>query len=160
MKTYYLGNLSRPQLKKHFELERQEWLFYGMSAEEIERIHFGAKEEKRRGGDYRVWLDELRRMRPNHKYAPGSLLLTDMDTVIIEGINDGYSESDDADLRIDFEAALKLLTQTQKFCFVEVQLKCRTERSVANELGISQPNVHKHIQAAKEKLKKYFSDRL
>lgn len=72
MKDHDFTRLSYKQLLKWFEQERQEWLAAGMSEEAIHRIHFGTEEEKERGGDYRMWLDELKIIRSDHKYAPGS----------------------------------------------------------------------------------------
>jgi RNA polymerase sigma factor (sigma-70 family) len=156
MNDHDFVKLSYKQLLEWFERERQEWLAAGMSEAAIHLMHFGTKDEKGRGGDYRMWLDERKYTRADHKYAPGSLILTDMDTVDNERVNGGQSEFTDADSKMDFETALLSLTESQKFCFVSVALNGRTQQSVADELGIRQQNVDKHIRAARKKLKKYF----
>jgi len=53
-----ITKLTRRQLIKHFEQERQEWLAIGMNEADIFRIHFGETDENGKGGDYRMWLDE------------------------------------------------------------------------------------------------------
>jgi RNA polymerase sigma factor (sigma-70 family) len=83
-----------------------------------------------------------------------------MDNLDSERISGGQSEIDNADFNIDLEAALMMLTESQKFCFVSVKLNGRTQQSVAAELGIRQPNVFKHIKKAEEKLKIFFTSRV
>ena len=148
--------MSRKQLVEHFEQERQEWLVAGMSEADIFRIHFGEEAENGRGGDYRVWLDERKRVRPDHKYAPGIPAI--IDTVDPEGawISSGRGGLDDVEFNIDLEAALSTLTKSQRFCFVEVILNNRTQQEIAAELGIAQPNVFKHVNNSKKKLKNFF----
>ena len=63
---------------------------------------------------------------------------------------------DEAEFNIDLEAALSKLTDQQRACFVEVVLNGKTQQTVADELGIKQQVVDKHIRAAKKKLKNYF----
>ena len=148
--------LSREQLMENFEQERQEWLTAGMSEVDIFRIHFGTEEENGKGGDYRTWLDERKHTRSDRKYAPGTPVA--IDTVDPSGawISGGRSGLDDAEFGIDFESALSKLTESQRLCFVEVALNDRTQQSVADELGVRQQIVNKHIRAAKKKLKIFF----
>jgi len=149
--------LSRQQLMEHFEQERQEWLKIGMSEADIFRIHFGEESEKGRGGDYRMWLNERKHTRPDRKYAPGTPVA--IDAVDPEGawISSGRGGLDDADFNIDLEAALSILTDSQRYCFVEVKLNDSTQAACAKKLGVRQQVVDKHIKAAIKKLQKFFS---
>jgi len=155
VKSIDITKLSKRQLIKHFEQERQEWLTLGMSEAHIFYIHFGCLNENGWGGDYRVWLDEQKHIRSNHKYCPGSpLIIHELDT---EGIwiADTRDDITEAEIQIDINNALNNLTELQRFCFVEVILFERTQQSVALEIKIKQPNVHKHIKAAMKKLQSY-----
>jgi hypothetical protein len=149
--------LSRKQLMEHFDREREEWLSAGMSEADIYRVHFGEETENGRGGDYRVWLDERKHIRPDRKYAPGTPVA--IDTVDPDGawISGGRGGLDEAEFNIDFEAAISSLTELQRFCFVEVALNDRTQESVAVEIGKSRETVKYALGAAKKNLKKYFS---
>jgi RNA polymerase sigma factor (sigma-70 family) len=145
---------------EHFEQERREWLEMGMNEADIFRVHFGDEPDEKFGGDYRVWLDERSRIRPDHKYAPGTPVAIDTADPDNAWISSGRSGLDDVEFNIDLEAALLKLTELQKFCFLEAVLKDRTQQSVADELGVKQQAVEKHIKAAKNKLKNFFEDRL
>jgi RNA polymerase sigma factor (sigma-70 family) len=149
--------LSRKQLLEHFECERQEWLVAGMSEADIYRVHFGEENEKGRGGDYRVWLNERKHVRPDHKYAPG--VPTAIDTVDPNGawISGGRGGMDDVEFQTDLEAAMSTLTPLQRSSFIEVRLNGRTQAAVADELGVSRDSVKQAINGAAKKLKKYFS---
>jgi DNA-binding CsgD family transcriptional regulator len=148
--------LSRKQLLEHFEQERQEWLAAGMSEADIFCIHFGEEHENGRGGDYRVWLNERKHTRPDHKYAPGTPVAIDAVDPHGAWINSGRSGFDDVEFNIDLETALFTLTELQRYCFLEVVLNDRTQQSVADDLGIKQQVVDKHIRGAKNKLKIFF----
>ena len=159
------AKLSKKELLEHFENERQEWLALGMSEADIFRIHFGEVDEYGKlikpkdgsyDGDYLLWLAERKHTRPDHKYAPGTPVA--IDTIDPDGawISGGRSGIDEAELNVDLEAALSTLTELQMFCFVEVVLDERTQQSVADELGIKQQVVDKHIRAAKKKIKNIF----
>ena len=150
------AKLSRKQLIEHFERERLEWLDAGMSEADIFRIHFGDEKENGRGGDYRVWLNERKHTRPDHKYAPGMPVAIDVVDPSGEWISNGRGGLDDAEFNIDLEAALSKLTELQRFCFVEVVLNGRTQESVAIEIGKTRENVKYAIGAANKNLKKYF----
>ena len=118
--------LSRKQLMEHFERERQEWLEAGMSDADIFRVHFGEESENGRGGDYRLWLDERRHTRPDHKYSPGTPVAIDAVDPNGAWISDGRSGLDDVEFNIDFETAMASLTDSQRFCFVEVELNSKS----------------------------------
>jgi hypothetical protein len=149
--------LSRKQLMEQFETERQEWLAAGMSEADIHLVHFGEENEKGRGGDYRVWLNERKHTRPDHKYAPGTPAAIDAVDPDSAWISGGRGGLDEAEFNIDFEAALLSLTELQRFCFVEVEMNGRTQQSVADEIGKTRVNVQYALGAAKKNLKKYFS---
>jgi len=151
-----LMKLSRKQLLEQFEQERKEWLAAGMSEVDILRIQFGEENENGRGGDYRVWLNERKHTRPDHKYAPGKPVAIDMVDPHGDWISGGHGDLDDVEFSIDFKTALTTLTELQRFCFVEVALNGRTQQSVADELGIKQQVVDRHIRAAKKKIKNIF----
>jgi len=152
--------LSRRQLIEHFEAERSEWFSLGMNEANIFRIHFGEGNESGRGGDYRIWLDERRHTRPDHKYAPGKPVSLDAVNINSSQISVGNDELCDSEVSIDLEIAVLTLTELQRFCFAEVVLGERTQQSVADDLGITQQVVDKHIRAAKKKLKIFFADRV
>jgi RNA polymerase sigma factor (sigma-70 family) len=150
------AKINRKALLELFELERQEWLDAGMSEADIHRVHFGDENEKGKGGDYRVWLNERKHTRPDHKYAPGTPAA--IDAVDPDGawISGGRGGLDETEFNIDFDAALLSLTELQRFCFVEVEMNGWTQQSVADECGITRQMVDKHLKAAKKKLKNYF----
>ena len=157
MNTTDITMLSRKQLLDHFELERQEWLAAGIGEAAIYRIHFGEPGENGRGGDYRMWLNERRHTRPDHKYAPGTALA--IDTVDPDGawISGGRGGLDEVEYAIDLEAALSKLTDLQRASFMEVRLNGRTQADVAYELGVSRESVKQAVEGALKKLKKFFS---
>lgn len=148
--------LSRKELLEHFERERQEWLNAGMSEADIFRIHFGEENEDGRGGDYRMWLDERKHVRPDHTYAPG--IPVAIDTVDPNGawISDGRSGLDEVEFNIDFESALSKLTELQRFCFIEICVRNRTYREIAAERKKSLGTITDAVFTAKKKLKNFF----
>jgi DNA-directed RNA polymerase specialized sigma24 family protein len=89
--------------------------------------------------------------------AQASIHEVDPDGDRIVGDDGGLS---DVEFQIDLALALSTLTQMQRICFVEVEINGRTQRSVANGLGITQQAVNRHLRAAKQKLKIFFRDRL
>jgi len=152
-----ITKLSKRQLVKHFEQERQEYLKEGMSEAHIYYIHFGSLNENGRGGDYREWLNEQKHIRSNHKYCPGSpLVIHELDN---EGIwiVDTRDDIVETEIQIDLDNALSSLTELQRFCFVEVILNGRTQQSVANDLGVSRENVKQAIFGAIKKMKNFYS---
>jgi hypothetical protein len=151
------AKMSRKALLESFEQERQEWLAAGMSDEAISRVHFGEEDEDGRGGDYGVWLAERRRVRPDHKYAPGTPVAIDAVDPDSAWISGGRGGLDETEFNIDLEAALSKLSAKQKLCFVEVEINDRTQQEASKALGIAQPNLCKHIRDAKRKLKIFFS---
>jgi len=157
MNSTDITKLTRKQLKEHLEQERREWLAEGMSEADIFLIHFGEPGSNGRGGDYRIWLDERRHTRPDHKYAFGSPVA--VDTVDPGGawISSGRGGLDDVEFDHDLEIALAKLTDFQRTCFIEVRFNDRTQVDVAGELGISRESVKQAVNGALKKLKKYFS---
>jgi len=152
------GNfITRQQLLAHFEQERQAWLTAGMNEADIFRIHFGEEHENGRGGDYRMWLDERKHTRTDHKYAPGTSVAIDAVDPGSAWVLTGRGGLDVAEFGIDLEAALSTLTVFQRHCFVEVVLNDRMQISVSGDLNITRQMVDKHIKAAIKKIKKYFS---
>ena len=152
-----ITKLSRKQLFDYFEQERQEWLTAGISEAVIYRIHFGEPGENGRGGDYRMWLNERRHTRPDHKYAPGTAVA--IDTVDPDGawISGGRGGLDEVEYDIDLERAMSMLTDLQRASFVGVRLKGRTQAAVAHELGVSRESVKQAVEGALKKLRKFFS---
>jgi len=156
LNTVDITKLSRRQLIIHFEIERQEWLLLGMSEADIFSIHFGNIYENGRGGDYRIWLDERKHIRSDHKYTPGTTVaISDIDPKGV-WIGDDRRILDEVDVMIDLNSVLKSLTSKQKYCFEEIVLKGRTQSDVAQDLGIGQPKVNKHLHNAKSKILKFF----
>ena len=150
MITHDFEKLNRKAFFMALEQERQEWLAQGMSEADIFQMHFG------KDGDYSVWLSARKHMRSDHKYCPGTpISIEDAD---IEGIwiKSNFDEFNKIEIRIDLINAIKSLTQLQRFCFIEIVLKERTQDSVANEIGKSRTNVRYAVNAAKKNLKKFF----
>jgi RNA polymerase sigma factor (sigma-70 family) len=144
-------NFSRLSRKAFFlqqERERQKWLIAGMSEAGI----FHAHRE-----DYFVWLSEKAYNRTDHKYMPGGTL--SLETVLASGvrIRESTNYISDAEVLMDFEAALDYLTDLQRHCFVEVRLNRKTQAEVSENLGVSRESVKQAIAGAIKKLKKYFS---
>ena len=54
---------------------------------------------------------------------------------------------------LDLEAALQALTPRQRECCL-LFAEGKTEREVAQELGLSRGNIHAYLEAARKKLKK------
>lgn len=69
--------------------------------------------------EIRAWATQ-RLIRSDRKYAPGTPVA--IDEVDPEGawISGGRGGLDDVELNIDLESALSCLTESQRFCFVEV----------------------------------------
>ena len=154
MHTENYTNHNRKTLFAALEAERQAWLSNGMSKAAIFYIHFGVDGK---GGDYRVWLSERKHGRADHKYAPGTPVAIDAVDPENAWISSGRGGLDDADVQIDLANALAALTELQRFCFVEVIIKTRTQQAVAVEIGKTRENVKYALNAAKQNLKKYFS---
>ena len=73
-----------------------------------------------------------------------------------EWFEDKDNPINDTETAIQWKQTSVALTELQRFCFVEVCLDGRTQQSVADELGIRQQVVDRHIKAAKKKLKVLF----
>ena len=151
-----ITKLSRKQFIKFLEEERLEMFSVGMNEADIFRIHFGEPDEGGRGGDYRIWLDERKHIRDDHKYASGTVFVIDVvdsDGTWIKNINDCI---DEIEFYFDLEIAFSTLTDIQRKSFIEVRLSGRTQADLACELGVSRENVKQAIEGALKKLKKYF----
>jgi hypothetical protein len=153
MISYDFTNLNRKTLFIAFEQERQSWLEAGMNEADIFRIHFG---DDGKGGDYAVWLAERKHTRTDHKYCPGA-------PISIEGadpegvwIPDKRHDLSDVETQFDMERALSVLTELQRFCFIEICLNGRTCRDVASERGKHYTTIAETARLAKEKIKKFF----
>jgi RNA polymerase sigma factor (sigma-70 family) len=156
----YPYQMKQTPFRKHLERERQQMLAAGMSEADIYRLHFGEENENGRGGDYGVWLSERKHLRPDRKYSPGVPVAIDTIDPDSARISDGKSGLEDIEFEIDLKAAMNTLTELQRLCFIQVELRDRTQKAVADELKISQQMVDKHIKAAKKKLKVFFVGRL
>ena len=149
-------NLSRKQLMKHFEQERQEWLDAGMSEADIFRVHFGEIDENGRGGDYRIWLDERKHSRTDHKYAQGGSL-SYCDNVYDDRKNSSRcNEIENLELSMDMEGALSILTELQRRYSIYVIIYGYTYTEVAQKYGVSEAAIRKHVKHAKQKMKVFF----
>jgi hypothetical protein len=151
------SKLSREALLECFEQERKEWLAAGMSEADIHLIHFGEEKEKGRGGDYRVWLNERKHRRPDHKYAPGTPAAIDAVDPNGAWISGGRGGLDEVEFQADLEVALATLTELQRFCFVEVYLNDRAYTDVAKHCGKHHSTIQESVKAASAKIKNYFS---
>ena len=149
-----ITKLRRKELLTHFECERRLWLDAGMSEAAIFLVHFG---ENGRGGDYAVWLAERKHTRNDHKYAPGIPVAIDMIDPDCAWISSGRNTMDEVEFKIDMEAALSTLTDLQRRSFCGVRLDGRTQKDVADELGISRDSVKQAIEGAIKKLMKISS---
>jgi DNA-directed RNA polymerase specialized sigma24 family protein len=140
----------------HFEHERQEWLELGMSEADIYRIHFGEPCENGRGGDYRVWLDERRHVRCDHKYAHGTPIsyerLPHDDRLLVSNTEC----FDEINISVDLCYALSVLTDLQRKYFALVIVSGYSYAEVARKHGITEGAVRKHIRLALPKLKNFF----
>ncbi|MDR1663827.1 MAG: hypothetical protein LBR83_02765 [Clostridiales bacterium] len=148
--------LSREQLLEHFENERKEWLEAGMSEADINRVHFGEENENGRGGDYRVWLNERKHVRPDHKYAPGTPVAIDAVDPDSAWISGGRGGLDAVEFNTDFAAALSKLTELERKYFTEIYYEGLTNSFIARRDGKDESAVRRTVNRAKEKLKKYF----
>jgi RNA polymerase sigma factor (sigma-70 family) len=153
-----ITKLSRTQLIKHLEQERKAWFSLGMSEADIFRIHFGEPDKNGRGGDYRIWLDERRHTRADHKYALGTPISTG-DMSFIEDIPaKNESVFDSVDFSIDLEQALTPLTDLQRKYVILVLIHECSYAEAARKNNITEGAVRKHIRLALPKLKNYYID--
>ena len=152
-----LYQLKQTAFRKHLERERQEWLAAGMTEADIYRVHFGEEHENGRGGDYRIWLDERKHIRTDHKYAPGAAAVIDTVDPDSAWISGGRGGLDEAEFNIDLEAALSRLTGLQRKYVTDALIDGRSYAELARRDHISEAGVRKHIKLAMPKLKKFFS---
>jgi len=99
-----------------------------------------------------------RHIRNDHKYAPGTPISLNTVDESAEIPCKPRNIPDMAGIINDLRTALERLTHMQRFCFIETELGGRTQQSVADELGIAQKNVNKHIKAARKKIKIFFTE--
>ena len=151
-----ITKLTRRQVMSHFEQERRKWLKIGMSEADIYRIHFGEENENGRGGDYRIWLDERRHTRSDHKYALGTPISFECLTC------DEYADSRDGIECIEFyanlENALGTLTDLQRKYFVLVFIKGYSYSEIAIVEGKNRSTIFRLVETAVKKIKPSFSD--
>jgi len=145
--------LSRQQVLVHFEQEREEWLAAGMSEADIFRVQFGEESEKGKGGDYRVWLDERKHTRSDHKYAPGTPVAYDAVDPNNAWINGGRGGLDDAEFNIDFETALSKLPTAQRDLAEAIIFGGLTPAEYARGKQISKAAVSQTLERIRKNLK-------
>ncbi|MDR0531135.1 MAG: hypothetical protein LBG83_03610 [Oscillospiraceae bacterium] len=73
-----------------------------------------------------------------------------------EWFGEKHNSIEESESAVQWEQASAALTDLQRICFVEVCLNGRTQQEVADQLGIAQQGVDRHIKAAKKKLQKIF----
>ena len=152
-----ITKLSRKRLMVHFEHERQEWLAFDMSEADIFRIHFGEPNENGRGGDYRMWLDERRHIRDDHKYAHGAPVSTE-DLAHGIGLCGGSGEVfAGIELSVDLKKALITLTELQRKYFVLNRINGYSCSEIARIYGKDESTIRESLRAADKKIKKFFS---
>lgn len=156
MNSIDITKLKRKQLIEHFERERQEWLSLGMSEADIFRIHFGEREGGR-GGDYRMWLDERKHTRSDHKYAQGVPLSFD-DVIFNCGIHSNRNEGIEyMEFSADFERALLTLTELQKQYFIKYHFEGFAYTEIALSFGKDESTIREAIKSANKKIEKFFA---
>ena len=149
--------LTRKQLIAYFEQERQEWLAAGMSEAAIFRVHFGEEVENGRGGDYRVWLDERKHTRLDHKYALGTPVAIEAADPNSAWISGGRSGLEDVEFNIDLDKAMSRLTNLERKYFVEVHFDGFSIRAIARRESKDESAVRRTVNRAKEKIKNCFN---
>ena len=157
MINYDYANLGRKTLILKLEQERQAWLNAGMNEADIYRIHFGEDDENGKGGDYGVWLSERKHIRTDRKNSLGATLSIDEADSNGIWICDTRDELSDTEIKIDLKHALETLTKLQRYCFMEICVKKRTYREVAQDLEKCYTTVEMAVIRAKRKLEKVFS---
>jgi len=143
-------NLTRKQLMKHFELERQEWLEVGMSEADIFRVHFGETYENGRGGDYRIWLDERKHSRRN----PISLESAKYDGEWFSDGSDFLTDMIRAEKIIRLHIALSQLTTEQQALISRIYFKKEKVIDIAAEQGVSHSAISHRVATVLKKMKK------
>jgi RNA polymerase sigma factor (sigma-70 family) len=153
-----ITKLTRKQLVEHFEQERQEWLAAGMSESDIFRIHFGEGSENGRGGDYRVWLDERRHTRKDHKYAPGTPISIDEVGADKIPISDERMGLDEVEFHIDLETALAMLPTAQRNLVEAIVSETMTPAEYARSEGISKAAVSGTLKRTRKNLRNFYAE--
>lgn len=85
--------------------------------------------------------------------TPISIEESDPDHIWISDTSNLYKE---IEMSADLEKALSILTELQRYCFVEVCLNERTYVDIARERNKHHSTVQEAIKSAQAKLKKYF----
>ena len=150
-----ITELSRRQLMKFFEKERQEWLALGLSEAVIFNIHFGDENENGRGGDYRMWLDERKYHRPDHKYCRGTPI--SLSDVVYEGswFEDHFAlvSIESVIQEIDIESILSTLTEKQADLIRAIVFDDKSCAEYARENGLNKSTVSRNLDRAREAIK-------
>lgn len=146
---------SRKQLIKHFEQERQEWLTIGVSEANIFRIHFG---EDGDGGDYRMWLDERKHIRPDRKYVQGTQL--SLESLLYEGewFEDKTASKTllEVEQTADIEAIFSNLTNKQRNLLQAIVFDEKSCAEYANENRLNKSTISRNLECARKKMKKFY----
>jgi len=141
---------------KHFEQERQEWLAAGMNEADIFRIHHGELEENGRGGDYRIWLDERKHTRSDHKYAKGESLSFCDELYDEEEYTGNSNEIERLELSIDLAKVLSKLTERERFLVAAVYYHGRSYSEIAKEERKHRSTIMREVKTVTEKFKQLY----
>ncbi|MCL2222866.1 MAG: hypothetical protein FWC20_08800 [Oscillospiraceae bacterium] len=152
-----ITRLSRRRLIEHFEHERQEWLKIGMSEADIFRIHFGELSENGRGGDYRMWLDERRHIRSDHKYAVGSPVSYEDSSHGVGFCNGNGEVFAGIEFSADLKKALAALTELQRRYFVLNRIQGYFCSEIGRIDGKDESTIRESLRVADKKIKSFFS---
>ena len=150
------SRFSRRQLMNYFEKERFEMLIAGMSEAAIFRIHFGELDENGIGGDYRMWLDERKHVRSDHKYALGTPISINVLPYDGELLRDRTGDITDIELSVDIKRALEMLTDLQRRYITLYYVEGYNYREIARLDGKSASTIFRLVQSAIKNLKIYF----
>jgi RNA polymerase sigma factor (sigma-70 family) len=154
-KNIDITKLTHRQVLDHFEKERHEWLSIGMNEADIYRIHFGEENENGRGGDYRIWLDERRHTRSDHKYALGTPI--SFECLACDEYADSRDEIECVEFYANLENALRMLTDLQRKYFVLVFVKGYSYSEIATVEGKNRSTIFRLVESAVKKIKPSFS---
>jgi len=142
---------------KHFEQERQEWLAIGMNEADIFRIHFGEIDENGKGGDYRMWLDERKHIRSDHKYSyckPVSLESMDYGGEWFSDNSDFLSDLIKTEDVTRLHIAIAKLLPEQQILIKRIYFNNEKIVDIATEQGVSKVAIHNRLAKIQKKFKK------
>ena len=151
-------NLTRRQIMKHFEQERHEWLAIGMNEADIFRIHFGEIDENGKGGDYRMWLDERKHSRSDHKYShykPVSLESMDYEGEWFSDNSDFLSDLIQAEDVTRLHTAISKLLPEQQTLIKRIYFNNEKIVNIAVTQGVSRPAISQRASTILRNLKKF-----